>query len=431
MGGPARYPARVSNGENTTAEDGPDGDWTAGSATDSEAEPPGRGGVGTGTFKQLKPGRLGLLRRRRWAILSTAVTVLAAAFTVPVLAGEDDAECRQVPAEVRDLADAPAAATKALDPGEDLAGLDEVSSILAHEQVCGDGARVLGQVVGAATGAAGTGELHTEAQARSAYAVVAVLTDVELPDGLAPGVARMLADYIVDTARGHHRWISNDAHAPALPASAATLDDDGYTRMGRFLAPQDAYAVFGHENVGADADPRIEDLIAELAKDPAAFAVLYDAERAYFAYYLERLTREGGDPARRPSGAPHASTSTTWPDHDLQDLGGRIGALMKHRARYARDGTIPDLAAFDAAVRRHTRGTFRPAPRRSTTREPMGRIAERPASGPVRGPLMDGRYQLFRVLDRWTADRDVPRKRAAAMRQLLDDGYVRGLWHIV
>ncbi|ADI12935.1 hypothetical protein SBI_09817 [Streptomyces bingchenggensis BCW-1] len=30
-----------------------------------------------------------------------------------------------------------------------------------------------------------------------------------------------------------------------------------------------------------------------LAADPESFAVLYDAERAYLAYYLERLGRDG------------------------------------------------------------------------------------------------------------------------------------------
>ncbi|MFD9504009.1 hypothetical protein [Streptomyces sp. NPDC060035] len=41
---------------------------------------------------------------------------------------------------------------------------------------------------------------------------------------------------------------------------------------------------------------------------------------------------------------------------------------------------------------------------------------------------MDGRHQLFTVLDDWAEDRSVPVRRAAAMKQLMDDFYVRALW---
>jgi hypothetical protein len=393
-------------------------------AADAE-EPDGPSG---GAEARPVAGRLLTLRRRPWLTLSAAAAVVAAAVAVPVATGEEEPGCWQVPAPVRALTGAPDAATEALDPGRGLARLDAATTMLAHEHVCGDGARTLGRVVNAATGASGPGEPHTRAQARSAYAVAAALNDVELPEGLAPGVARMLAEYVVDTARNARH--GGEAAGPAVPASAAVLDDQGYTWLGRFLAPGEAYAGFGYGALSGDAAPDIRGLRAELAKNPEAFAILYDAERAYFAYYLERLTRDGGDPDHKPSDGRWATTPTTWPDHDLKDVGNRVGELMKHRARYARDGTIPDLAAWDAAVREHTAGTFRPAERRLTTREPMGRIAERPVSGGVQGPLMDGRYQLFKVLDRWTDQRDVPPPRAAAMRQLVDDGYVLGLWLI-
>lgn len=58
----------------------------------------------------------------------------------------------------------------------------------------------------------------------------------------------------------------------------------------------------------------------------------------------------------------------------------------------------------------------------------MGDIADRPVSEPVEGDLTDGRHQLFNVLDGWAKDRDVPARRAAAMKQLVDDAYVRALW---
>lgn len=365
-------------------------------------------------------GRLHRLRRRPWWTFPAAAVVLAAAITVPIVTGEDEPECRQVPAAIRGLADDPAAATKALDPGDDLSRLDAAEKMLAHEQFCGDGGRVLGRVIDAATGASGPGKAHTKAQARSAYAVVAVLTDVDIPDGLAPGVARMLAEYVVDAARGLRPH--DEVDGPVLPASEATLDDGGWTWLGRFVAPE-AYAGFGYQS----PDVNLADVIEESVQNPEAFAILYDAQRAYFAYYLERLTDEGGDPNHRPSTGKYTSKATSWPDHDLDDFGSRVGALMKYRARYARDGTITDLDAFDAAVRKHSHGTFRPADRRLTELRPMGRIAERPVTGPVTGPLMDGRYQLFMVLDVWAAKRDTPPKRAAAMRQAVDDGYLRGL----
>jgi hypothetical protein len=101
---------------------------------------------------------------------------------------------------------------------------------------------------------------------------------------------------------------------------------------------------------------------------------------------------------------------------------------MKHRAALAREGTTDDLAAYDDVVRRHLRGTYRAAPRQVTTRPPMAAIAARPVDGPLEGDPMDGRHQLFTVFDAWAKDRGVPAGRAAAMRQIIDDAYVRGLW---
>lgn len=112
-------------------------------------------------------------------------------------------------------------------------------------------------------------------------------------------------------------------------------------------------------------------------------------------------------------------------------MSGHIGNLMKYRAAYVRNGTIPDLAAFDKAVREHTRGTFRPAARPLDDRPPMGDIADRKAAGPVRGDLMDGRHQLFTVLEGWAEERNVSAERTATMRQLVDDWYVRALWMTV
>ncbi|MER6998519.1 hypothetical protein [Streptomyces sp. NPDC000410] len=373
------------------------------------------------------------LREHRLLASAVAVVVLAAGVTIPLtVAGSGEEPCWQLPASARALADDPAAATKALDPGDDLTRLDAAKDLLAHEKVCGDGARVLARIVDAATRSAGPGKPHTMAQARSAYAVAAALEDVEeLPAGLAPGVARMVAEYVVDAGRDN--FIPHDeANGPAIPADRSGPDEDGYVWLGRLLAPGEAHAAFEFADRGQSASPDMEGLVAELAKDPEAFAILYDAERAYLAHYLERLTVQGGDPAYRPPlverDKNHPSKPTDWTDRDLMDLAGRVGNLMEYRTRYGRDGTIPDLAAFDKSVREHTRGTFRPAPRQLDSLPPMGDIAERPAAGPVRGDLTDGRRQMFTVLDQWAKERKVPARRAAAMRQLVDDAYVRELW---
>lgn len=369
-------------------------------------------------------------RKRRWAVVGGAVVVLAAGVSLPLALADsgDDKPCWRLPASKRALADDATAATRALDPGEDLERLGSVRKLLAHEKVCDDGARVLGDIVNAATRAKSSGAPHTLAQARGAYAVAAVFHHAEIPDGLAPGVARMLAEYVVDSGRDDS-ISDDDANRPAVPAEEAQLDADGYSRYGRFLAAGEAHVVFEHSDSYADADANIEYLVAELAKDPEAFAILYDAERAHFAYYLERLTDSGGDPDFRPlTDKRFESTPQDWPDNDIQDMSGHIGSLMKYRAAYARNGTIPDLPAFDKAVREHTRGTFRPASRQLDDRPPMGDIADRKAAGPVRGDLMDGRHQLFTVLEGWAEERNVSAERTVEIRQLVDDWYVRALW---
>ncbi|KOV70357.1 hypothetical protein ADL00_08960 [Streptomyces sp. AS58] len=401
----------------TTQEDGAD-------------DRPGAEG-GTGRSTADGPSRS---RRRRLLTSAVAVALLAVGAAVPLVLADsgDRPPCREIPASTRALADDPAAATRALDPGDDMSRYEAVRTLLRHEHPCGDGAEVLGRVVEAATVAAAPGTPHRTAQARGAFAVTAALDGVDLPDAMAPSVARMLADYVVDEAR--YLTSDSDSAGPAVAPGTIEPDQHGWTEYGRFLAPGEAHTDFQYRDPlsGAEADPG--DLIGELAKSPEAFAILYDAERAYFAHYLERLTDEGADPdfrAVRRADDVYTSTGTTWPDNDLEDIAERVGALMKHRAQHTRDGAIADLGAFDTAVRRHTRGAHRPAARQVTTRPPMGDIAERAVSGPVRGDLTDGRHQLLTVLDDWAQARGVPERRTSAMRQLIDDAYVRGLWMVV
>ncbi|GGW28431.1 hypothetical protein [Streptomyces griseoloalbus] len=387
------------------------------------------GGVAGQAEAETRPGRFARLRRH-WLLTSAlALALLATATTVPLVLADsgDDAPCQDVPASTRALAKDPAAATRALDPGDDMARYPAVRKLIRQENPCGDGARALGALIEAATRADRPGAVHTVAQARAAYAVVAALDWAEVPDGMAPGLARMLADYVVDEAR--YLSSSDDAAGPAVTSEQAAPDREGWTRYGRFLAPGEAHADFEYTDPVLDASTDPDRLIEEVARNPEAFAVLYDAERAYFAHYLERLTSQGGDPdSRREDDPRDGSAATTWPDNDLEDIAGRIGALMRYRAAHTRDGQIPDLAAFDRAVRQHTRGAYRPAERRLTTRPPMGDIAGRPVSGPLRGDLADGRHQLLTVLDAWAESRNVPEARAAAMGQIIDNAYVRGLW---
>ncbi|MFH0179729.1 hypothetical protein ACIA6D_20395 [Streptomyces cacaoi] len=377
-------------------------------------------------------GRRRLVSRlRKHPLLGSAVALalLATATTVPiVLAGSgDETPCRKIPAATRALAKDPAAATRALDPGDDLARFDAVRELLVYEHPCGDGGEVLGRIVDAATRATGAENPHTLAQARSAFAVAAALDGVELPDGMAPGVARMLAQYVVDQNR--YTGSDDDAVRPAVPAESAGLDDEGWTTYGRFLAPGEAHAEFEHTQPYSDVEADPEQLVAELAKDPEAFAILYSAERAWLAYYLERLDGQGRDPDYRPkpSKGDYEMPDTYWVDSDLEHMADRVGALMKYRARYARDGTIPDVTAFDASVRRYTPGVYLAHTTQVTTRPPMAGIAAR-YPGRIRGDLMDARHQLLRVVSFWATARKVPKARADVMRQAIDDRYVRALW---
>ncbi|WP_405697837.1 hypothetical protein [Streptomyces sp. NBC_01185] len=376
-------------------------------------------------------GRLRSLREHRLSLCAVAFVVLAAGVTIPlVLGGSDGSEeaCHQVTASTRALVEDPRAATEALDPGDGLARIGSAQKLLRHNSVCGDGAQALGRIVDAATGSSASGRPHTEAQARAAYAVAAAVHGLELPRGLAPGLARMVAEYVVDA--GENRgWGGDQLPGPAVSSEEARPDRQGWSRYGRFLAPGEAHTVFGYTDSRPEAEADIESLVAELSKDPEAFAILYDAERANFAHHLERLTDSGGNPDyRTPSRPDSLSKATNGPDRDLQHVAGHIGSLMKHRTEYAMDGSIPDLAAFDRSVRRHTSGTFRPAEKQLNSRPVMGDIADRPVSGPVEGDLPDGRHQLFSVLEGWAKARGVPARRAAAMKQLMDDAYVRALW---
>ncbi|MCC5474336.1 hypothetical protein [Streptomyces barringtoniae] len=374
------------------------------------------GGAGVG-------GRFARLRKHKVLASSVAAALAAGAVAVPLALGVWDDSCKELPAATRALARDPAAATRTLDPRDDMSRYDAAAGLLPTGRLCGDGGRVLGQVVDAATGSPVPGKLHTAAQSRVVHAVSAIYQDADVPSGAEPGVARVLAGYVADTTA--FSFLDPDADTPAASGAEAAPDQAGWSRFGRFLAPGEAHPQFGFDHTGTlTADPAR--LFEKVAGDPEAFAILYDAERAYLAHYLERLTPQGTDPDYHPEKEPGEEKTplTHGPDRDLNDMARRIGALMYARANGARDGRIADLDSFDASVRRHTRGAYRAAPRQVTGRPPMSGIARRPASGAVPGDLMDGRRQMFLTVDAWAKARGVPAARVSVIRQVLDDGYL-------
>ncbi|MCX4823372.1 hypothetical protein OG883_26520 [Streptomyces sp. NBC_01142] len=367
-------------------------------------------------------------RRRAVAVaLPVAVVVAAAAGTAVALAGRQDDEqpCWKVPVATAALADDPAAATKALDPRDDLSRYPVMTELLSEEHLhtCDGQGAILGKVVlNAATG--GAGEPHTLAQARAAYAAASALSEESdpLPAGMSPYVARILADYIIDVQR---TWYSRPARNEFF--RPAGTYEESRVWAGEFPDRRDATAAFSIPNDAENTDVMLERVIGRIAADPEAFAVLYDAYRAYFAYYLERLDSDGAVPARRGekyNGAKHAA------DHDLGIAARGIGTLMQLRAKAAQDGTIRDAAAFNSAVRKHSRGAFPAASGPVTSTPPMGDIARRAAGGGAKPPaatLLDGRHQLFGVLEQWRKDRKVSEGRIADLRVEIDESYVNGM----
>lgn len=397
-----------------------------GGAGDGDITPQGPDAVGArveGHTGDGSDGRFAWVRRHRGLASGVALALVAGAVAVPLALGVGGGSCRELPSGTRELANTPTSATRALDPGDDMSRYDAVRALLPSGTLCGDGGRALGEVMTAATGA-GRGKPHSTAQARVVYAISAVYHEADVPPGAEPGLARVLAEYVVDTTA--FVLDSPDAGTPAASGAQAAPDQAGRSRFGRFLAPGEAHPDFGFDHTGTlTADPAR--LFEELARDPEAFAVLYDAERAYLAHYLERLTARGTDPDYRPEKEPGERNTppTTGPDNDLEDIASRVGTLMYARADGARDGGIDDLGSFDASVRRHTQGVYRAAREQVTSRPPMGSVAGRAVSGPVRGDLMDGRRQLLLTVDAWAKGRKVPADRASAVRQLLDDAYLK------
>ncbi|RII19738.1 hypothetical protein DSC45_06980 [Streptomyces sp. YIM 130001] len=344
--------------------------------------------------------------------------VVAAGVTVPLMA-DGDGGCARVPASAKRLGDDPAAATKALDPGDDLARLGAARRLLGHGKVCDDGAEVLGRAVTAAT-VPKPGRPLSPAQARASYAVVQAFTEAGPPDGTAPYVARMLASQPVDTAR---QGVADIRDPDAAVYTAADLAGEGRAgKVGRFLHPDEAHPIHEYEPPAAPRHVNpLAYLTRQLARDPEAFAILYDAERAHLAHYLERLD----DRALLPGRTVKGSWQVEW---DLKGSAERIADLLRYRYHHAQDGGIEDPAAFDRAVRRQVSGAYAPSATLVKSRPPMADSTRREPSGKPDGDLFDGRHQILPVLDDWARDRGIPRARAESLHRLLDSAYVQGWW---
>ncbi len=343
---------------------------------------------------------------------------------VPVTLADSAEACWSAPEAVTKLAKDPAAASRALDPGAELDGLGKVRGLVSHPRLC-DAASV-GEVIEAAT-LSTPGEPHTVTQARVTFAVAAVLDDKPgVPRGLEPYVARMLADHMVDTARAFDDPVllpGQRPHGPTAPEPAGT---------GKaFWAPNEPHVAFEYR--GPDgASPDIVSLVGRLAQDPEAFAILYDAERAYLATLLEHVApdqtlqdeMDGYGKKARKTGRKELDSDLSIA---LADSARRVGRLMELRAGHALGGEIPDLGAFDREVRRRLKGSYRPAPHLVRDRPLTGDIVRRGTSGKLTGDIFDGRQQLFRIVDTWARDRQVPARTVTWMRAKIEDSYLMGM----
>lgn len=375
---------------------------------------------------------------------------------VPALSGDADAAsaCRQAPDSARRLAADPRRATDALDPGEDMRRTEPLRRLLRTGEVplCegAKGTEAAGRaLVAAATGApdgardtrdagdagdARDAQPHTAAQARIVHGAVVLLgedpyDEADFPLALAPYIARVLAAYIGDVRRDIDYPAERDWPRPTATRDEARYEDGSGNWSEPFPNGRDVHAVFSV----AQASQRLKAVVHHAVADPHAYAILYDAERAHFAAYLERLDDDASEPGHS---GPDGLMGT---EVEFSRTTGFLAVLARSRTSHVEDGTVPDLAAFDRAVLRHTRGTYLAADHRVTSRPPMATVAQRrpdagpgPGTGPEKGEravarLLDTRVRLFETFDAWAKDRDVPEGTAQRLRTALETRYTRAL----
>ncbi|CAL9535200.1 hypothetical protein [Streptomyces albus] len=380
--------------------------------------------------------------RRTLYLVAAGVLVLAVvAVLVPVLLPERDgaSECRKAPVSARALARDPARAAAALDPGETVERTGPLKRLLrpgGHPLCEGpDGTDLAGRALVAATTGrtaeeAGDDDVparpHTERAARVAHATVLLLgrgRDQYLPDfplGLSPYLALMFAAYIQDTSSAATHGAPPDWEHPTVTDDEAEYEDGGGNWATPFPNGHDVHVVFpGYELA--------KKVIGRVAADPRAFATLYDAERARYAFYLERLTDDAQEPGNRTKDGLMPTET------ELEQSATFVADLMASRTKAVHEGLAPSLSGFDRAVLRHTRGLYRPAAHRVRSRPSAATLAQRrPDRTAGTGEkaarrLMDGRIQLFTVFDAWVKERGVPPGRAERLRVAMDSRYVRAL----
>ncbi|MGW0981260.1 hypothetical protein ACWD33_10540 [Streptomyces xiamenensis] len=353
--------------------------------------------------------------------------------------------CWDVPEEIAALADDPPAATAHLDPGPDTGtGTGAVAELLAprHWVTCAgpSGPELLGSILVAATTGQtvddqdGPALVHTEAMASVLYDIVEVLgapgdaavapprlrpwdgAGAVVPHGLEPYVATVLAAYVTDLA---------DPLESGLPLRAVA---DGRTGEARSLFP-----LIGTDLVEVDADDgtplqswhaALPTLVERIASHPRAFAILHDAHRAYAAHYLDHLTVAGSGELVAGVGLPPGAAAFDV----LPEMTTGLAELAYLRGRLFEDGTIGDPAAFDAAVREHSRGTYLAVADPPALPVATGDLARRaPAAEAGDVPVLEGRDHLLSVLERWAELRGLPEAERVPLRALLRYGFTRGL----
>ncbi|WP_405805118.1 hypothetical protein [Streptomyces sp. NBC_01187] len=382
-------------------------------------------------------GRIRGASRRTLLVVGGGVLVLAlGAGLVPLLV-QGDAEasaCRAAPASARALARDPQRAAAALDPGADARTTGPLERLLRTKgaPLCGSaaGTALAGRAVVAAT----TGRTweqrdaparaHTEREARIAHALIELLGhgrtyEPDFPVALSPYVARTLAAYIEDTG-GLAHVPDSDWYRPTVRDDQAEYEDHSGNWATPYPHGRDMHAVFPDTL-------RMEKVVRRLAASPRAFATLYDAERARFAYYLERLTGDAQEPGEK---AKNGLMST---EIELERSANFIATLMVGRNVGLKEGWISSRAAFERAVLRHTRGTYAAAGHQVRTRPASATLADRrPDASAGSGKraaarLMDGRVQLFATFDRWARERHIPEGSAERLRVEIDSRYVLAL----
>ncbi|MFD7509653.1 hypothetical protein ACFV5N_09960 [Streptomyces sp. NPDC059853] len=394
-------------------------------------------------------GAAGRRRVEKWLGPVVSLALLVPMGLVLWRAGADR-WCWDVPPEIAALADDPAAATAYLDPGPDAGETTgAVAALLApaHWVTCDgpSGPDLLGAIIVAATTGQTLAEQdgpavpHTLAMASVAYEVVAVLGEdpgvrrppfvpggaerSAIPPGLEPYLGLMLAAYLTDT--DPLVQLAELGDAPADERLVRTVPDPE-TGEGRALFTTAAERITETDPDSGTTteyftDP-LSDLILAVASHPEGYAVLYDAHRAYAAHCLDLLTvDEDGKltSGTRAAALPHFADPFT-------EMTRGIAVLSVLRDAFTEEGVVSDGAAFDAAVREHSRGVFLSAaePPGQPSSVLAGDLTRRAPAGPADdAAFLDGRAQLLMMLEDWADRRGLPEQEWVPLRAAVASSY--------